>query len=92
MVIDCWMQNHVGVFGRHTITLSAIELSEQLHSRQITAVELLTKTLDRIEDVNPTINAIVSLKGMCVVQQVSLFRTTKLPSHIYLYIMRDIYY
>ena len=52
-------------FSADILSLSAIELSEQLHSRQITAVELLTKTLDRIEDVNPTINAIVSLKGMC---------------------------
>ena len=54
-------------FSADILSLSAIELSEQLHSRQITAVELLTKTLDRIEDVNPTINAIVSLKGMCAV-------------------------
>ena len=52
-------------FSADILSLSAIELSEQLHSRQITAVELLTKTLDRIEDVNPTINAIVSLQGMC---------------------------
>ena len=49
-------------FSADILSLSAIELSEQLHSRQITAVELLTKTLDRIEDVNPTINAIVSLR------------------------------
>ena len=50
-------------FSADILSLSAIELSEQLHSRQITAVELLTKTLDRIEDVNPTINAIVFLSA-----------------------------
>ena len=59
-------------FSADILSLSAIELSSSLHSRQITAVELLTKTLDRIEDVDPKIKAIVSLKGVCYVVHVMI--------------------
>jgi Asp-tRNA(Asn)/Glu-tRNA(Gln) amidotransferase A subunit family amidase len=48
-----------------TLTLSAIELSRRLHSREMKATELLQITLDRIDEVNPNIHAIVALeKGM----------------------------
>lgn len=48
-----------------TLTLSAIELSRRLHSREMKATELLQITLDRIDEVNPKIHAIVALeKGM----------------------------
>ncbi len=40
------------------LTISA--LSRWLHSREITAVELLKTTLDRIDRVNPKIRAIVA--------------------------------
>ena len=40
---------------------SAINLSHLLHSRQVKAVDLMHETLQRIEDVNPKINAVVSL-------------------------------
>ncbi|KAL3769322.1 hypothetical protein ACHAWO_007521 [Cyclotella atomus] len=44
------------------LSLSAIELSQRLHSRKITAVELLTATLKRIDDVNAKICAIIALR------------------------------
>jgi amidase len=48
------------------LSLSAIELSQRLHSRKITAVELLTATLKRIDDVNAKICAIIALRrGWC---------------------------
>ncbi len=40
---------------------SAIELSHALHSRQVTAVDLMHATLHRIDAINPQINAVVSL-------------------------------
>ena len=44
------------------LTLSAIDLSRRLHSREITAVELLKATLERIDEVNPKIRAIIALQ------------------------------
>ena len=44
------------------LSISAIELSRQLHAREVTAVELMKTTLDRIDDINPKINAIVVLR------------------------------
>eukprot|EP00984_Skeletonema_dohrnii_P024866 scaffold14002_cov83-Skeletonema_dohrnii-CCMP3373.AAC.4 len=41
---------------------SAIELSRALHSRQVTAVDLMHETLHRIDAINPQINAVVSLE------------------------------
>ncbi len=41
---------------------SAIELSRALHSRQVTAVDLMHETLQRIDVINPQINAVVSLE------------------------------
>ena len=41
---------------------SAIELSNALHSRQVTAVDLMLATLHRIDDINPQINAVISLQ------------------------------
>lgn len=44
------------------LTLSAIELSHRLHSREVTAVDLLAATLKRIDEVNPKIHAIIGLR------------------------------
>lgn len=41
--------------------LPAVELARLLRSRSLSAAELLTATLARIEDVNPSLNAIVTL-------------------------------
>ena len=41
---------------------SAIELSQALHSRQVSAVDLMRHTLNRIDTINPQINAVVSLE------------------------------
>ena len=43
------------------LKFSAIELSLALRSRQVSAVDLMTETLLRIDTINPKINAIVSL-------------------------------
>ena len=52
-------------FPAEILSISAIELSRRLHAREITAVEVLRTTLDRIDNVNPKIRAIVALrKGM----------------------------
>ncbi|MDG1131027.1 MAG: amidase, partial [Paracoccaceae bacterium] len=40
----------------------ALELSSMLEARQISAVELMQATLDRIGQVNPGVNAVVSLR------------------------------
>eukprot|EP00956_Cyclotella_meneghiniana_P001202 scaffold1350_cov56-Cyclotella_meneghiniana.AAC.15 len=45
-----------------SLTLSAIDLSRRLHSREITAVELLKATLERVDEVNPKIRAIIALQ------------------------------
>lgn len=42
--------------------LSALEISDQLHRKQITSVQVVTAFLDRIDRINPTINAIVSMR------------------------------
>mmetsp|Transcript_32539 Transcript_32539/g.68425 ORF Transcript_32539/g.68425 Transcript_32539/m.68425 type:complete len:519 (-) Transcript_32539:3821-5377(-) len=44
------------------LSISAVELSRRLHSREIKAVDLLTTTLDRIDDINPKVRAIVALR------------------------------
>lgn len=44
------------------LSISAIELSRRLRAREITAVGLLRATLDRIDRVNPDVNAIVALR------------------------------
>ena len=52
-------------FPAEILSISAIELSRRLHSREVTAVELMKATLARIDDVNPKVRAIVALrKGM----------------------------
>jgi amidase len=43
-------------------TLDAEHLSQALAARDLSSVEVMTACLDRIERVNPTINAIVSLR------------------------------
>ena len=43
------------------LTQSASELVQQIKNRNISAVELLEKHLDRIGAVNPDINAVVTL-------------------------------
>ena len=43
-------------------SLSAYELSQKLHSGEISSVDLCTAYLDRIKKFNPSLNAIVSLK------------------------------
>mmetsp|Transcript_1480 Transcript_1480/g.3350 ORF Transcript_1480/g.3350 Transcript_1480/m.3350 type:complete len:530 (-) Transcript_1480:217-1806(-) len=50
------------IFPNEVLSVSAIELSRRLHSREITAVELLQTTLDRIDDVNPKLRAIIALR------------------------------
>lgn len=49
-------------FPAEILSISAIELSRRLHAREITAVEVLRTTLDRIDNVNPKIRAIVALR------------------------------
>ena len=44
------------------LSISAIELSRRLHAREVTAVDLLKMTLDRIDEVNPKLHAIISLR------------------------------
>lgn len=39
------------------LTLSAIELSHRLQSREVKAVDLMKTTLERIDEVNPKVNA-----------------------------------
>jgi amidase len=41
--------------------LSAIDLSQKLRSREISAIEVMQATLARIHDVNPKVNAIIAL-------------------------------
>ena len=43
------------------LTLSAIELSHRLQSREVKAVDLMKTTLERIDEVNPKVNAIIAL-------------------------------
>jgi len=43
--------------------MSARQLAEQIHSGAISPVELIEKTLDRIERVNPLINAFVAIRA-----------------------------
>ncbi|MDJ0629052.1 MAG: amidase [Rhodobacter sp.] len=45
------------------LELSARELSAKLAAREVSAVELMRATLDRVAAVNPAVNAIVSLRG-----------------------------
>ena len=42
-------------------TTSAVELARLIRSRELSATELLTAVLARIDEVNPPINAIVTL-------------------------------
>ena len=58
------------------LTLSAIELSRRLHSREVTAVQLLTATLNRIDEVNPKINAIIALRKGKQMTIACLLKTT----------------
>lgn len=44
------------------LTLSAIELSHRLQSREVKAVDLMKTTLERIDEVNPKVNAIIALR------------------------------
>jgi len=43
-------------------SLDAVELSQRLAARDLSCVEVMTAFLDRIERINPAINAIVSLR------------------------------
>ncbi len=43
--------------------LSALELSRAIHDRMVTCREVMSAYLDRIDRINPQINAIVSLRG-----------------------------
>ncbi len=43
------------------IDLSALELSFAIHQRRLTCVQVMNAYLDRIEELNPTYNAVVSL-------------------------------
>lgn len=42
------------------LELGALALSQSLHNREISAEQLMVATLDRIDSVNPTVNAIVN--------------------------------
>lgn len=44
------------------LSLSAVELSRRLHSREISSVDLMQATLDRIDEVNPQLRAIIALR------------------------------
>ncbi|MEO7240844.1 MAG: amidase family protein, partial [Sphingomicrobium sp.] len=44
------------------ISLSAVDLSAAIHTRKLSCVELMTACLDRIEAVNPAVNAVVALQ------------------------------
>ncbi|HEY0521090.1 MAG TPA: amidase family protein, partial [Ilumatobacteraceae bacterium] len=41
---------------------SAAELSESIHRREVSCREVMTAYLDRIDDANPAVNAIVSIR------------------------------
>ena len=42
--------------------LSAADLVQRIRGRSVSATDLMTATLNRIETVNPAINAIISLR------------------------------
>lgn len=43
-------------------TMDALSLSRAIHARQVSCVEVMTAYLDRIERINPKVNAIVALQ------------------------------
>ncbi len=45
-----------------TAALGAVDLAAAIHSKQVSAVEVVAACLDRIERLNPPVNAIVSLR------------------------------
>ena len=53
-------------FPVEILSISALELSRRLHSRELTAVELMETTLDRVDEVNSSVNAIIALRGMAI--------------------------
>ena len=44
------------------INLPAYQLSAQIHSREVSCVEVMNAYLDRIDEVNPKVNAVVNLQ------------------------------
>ncbi|MCX4724185.1 amidase [Streptomyces sp. NBC_01306] len=44
------------------VLLQAVELSKAIHARRVSCEEVMTAYLDHIEGINPTVNAIVSLR------------------------------
>ena len=44
------------------VDMGAVELSQAVHSRAVSCVEIMTAFLDRIEAVNSRVNAIVALQ------------------------------
>src|SRR3954452_10999250 len=45
------------------VDMGAVELSRAIHGRAISCVEVMTAFLDRIDSLNPRVNAIVALQG-----------------------------
>ena len=48
--------------ARQITALSALDLSRAIHDRKLSCVEVMTAHLDRIEAINPRVNAIISLR------------------------------
>lgn len=44
------------------VLLQAVELSKAIHARRVSCEEVMTAYLDHIEGINPTVNALVSLR------------------------------
>jgi amidase len=53
----------MGKKGNNIVGLSALELSKAIHKREISCVDVMNAYLGHIEKINPTYNAIISLRG-----------------------------
>lgn len=60
------------------VDLSAIDLSAAIHARKLSCVELMKACLDRIDAVNPSVNAIVALQDRAGLMRQAAERDTML--------------
>lgn len=60
-----------GLAASGIVALDALALSNAIHARQVSCVEVMTAYLDQIDRFNPTVNAIVSLRARADVLQES---------------------
>jgi amidase len=79
------------------VMLDGAALSEAIHSRQVSCVEVMNAYLDHIEDVNPRVNAIVALQDRALLLSNSLKRDAQLargewlgPLHGFPFAVKDL--